>query len=358
MTPPAWPQPHPYAQDFDTFWLVRQLPPAPWPELPPGPVDHQVYGPEGTEWLFPVSDYLNRLTTGGFSQGFSKALGVLLSEAKAVAVPDSTTWGWRTPASAPEIPPSPEVRPMRWIHATIVAKLGALEEINHTLNFRTNPADADQSPASLLTFANQIRDTWTSFFQGFDLLAQNHKKISDHFQAGLVYKEVRTAYLEQTAAATTTTVPGKRGPRKVFHYPRPVYLVPTQYSQFAPGAVHGTDPSGIPPLPYEVAAVLTHTTGLRGPRNRGRIYLGGLASTVMGADGMFDATVKDMGAAYGQNFVNALNTASGNRLHIVSRAYNTSVGVNGVAVGLVPDSQRRRRRSQLEASTQQWQSAG
>lgn len=240
---------------------------------------------------------------------------------------------------------------MRWIHVTIVGNLGATEQVAHTLNFRTNPADVDQDAAALTTFAGQVRDHFVAFLNTAP--AQANIPVIKWLSPDLVYKEVRAAYLEQTVPASVTTEQGKRGPRKVFHYPRPAYLVPTQYAQFAGNGVagQGTDPA----LPYEVAMAITHTTGLRGPRNRGRVFLGGLTSGLIAPGGMFQAQwVEAIGNAWGVRMVNGLNTDTGNRLHVVSRAYASSVGVNGVSVGHVPDSQRRRRRSQLEAAKSVW----
>lgn len=352
MTPPAWAQPHPYAEDFDTFWLVNDLPPAPWPEWRPGDWDPQKYGPPGTVWRYSMGQYWDRLNAPLFSQSFQAALKVLRDELQVGGIVSGESQAWTNPGPTP---PPDWVPRMRWINVTIVGKLGSLEQINHVLKFRTKPApDVDQSEADLQTFANQVRDTWAAFFNGNDLATQNATKISHRFNAELVYTEVHAAYLEQTAAASFTTHPGKRGPVKDFHYPRPAYLVPTQYAQFAQNAVKGTADPGFGSLPYEVALCLTHTSGLRGPRNRGRIYLGGLGAQTVDSHGMFTADVQAVGAAYGKNFVQAINAASGNELHIVSRAYATSVRVNGVSTGLVPDSQRRRRRSLLESSLSGW----
>lgn len=234
---------------------------------------------------------------------------------------------------------------MRWIHATIVGAIGADEAVAHTLNFRTAPApDVDQSPAQLLTFAGQIRDAWVTFLTG----NTGSGTVASRLPNTLVYKEVRAAYLEQTAPATISTHLSRKTGHQVkdFAYPKPDYIVPTQYAAFAGGTAVG---AGTTPLPYEVALCLSLATGLRGPRNRGRFYLGPLDQTMMSTAGQFDATkvaaTRDAFAA----FIHTLNLNTGNRLHVVSRAYATSVGVSGVTAGAVPDSQRRRRRSRPEA---------
>lgn len=232
---------------------------------------------------------------------------------------------------------------MRWIHATVNAKLGDNETLTHTLNFRTAPApDVDQDQAAIQTFADQLRDHWAAFINS---ATAPEVPVKTLLGTHLVYQDVTAAYLEQTAPAVIGTETVKGRPRKTFTYPRPAYLVPTQYSTFAPG-VAGT--STDQPLPFEVACCVSLNTGLRGPRNRGRLYLGGLTSLIMGGNGNFGgAAVGTINRAFA-TFVHNMNTDTGARLHVVSRAYATSVGVNGVQVGIVPDSQRRRRRSRLE----------
>lgn len=238
---------------------------------------------------------------------------------------------------------------MRWWHTTIVGTLGTTESVTHTFNWRTAPApDVDQSEANGLVFAGQIRDAWAAFIGGTGATTDAGKILS----SSLTYTEVTAAYLEQTVPATVTTHPGKRGPVKDFHPPRAAYLVPTQYAPFAAGAVKGTNATA--DLPWEVAAAVTLTTGARGPRNRGRVYLGPFGQNVMGAAGKFGPLTGQLATDLGELFVNAVNTASGNRLHIVSRAYDTSIGVNGTKFGSVPDSQRRRRKGQAEAPVVGW----
>lgn len=225
---------------------------------------------------------------------------------------------------------------MRWILATIVGKVGTDESVSHTLKFRTSPTpDVDQSPEQLLTFGAQVRDAWGNFINA---VVPPGLQLNQMFPSQLSYTEVRVAYLESTA-------PGSKGADGKFHYPKPTYLVPTQYVPWAT-PVAGRGASG--PLPYEVACAMSLVTGVRGPRARGRVYLGPFDKGMMGTDGNFSAQNVDALATGFRDFVHTLNTTTGNRLHVVSRMSNNSLGVNGVRVGLVPDSQRRRRRSRPE----------
>lgn len=341
VDPPPWPDRPDQAQDFDLFWLVRKLPPQPYPDQDYDYGSDSRFGPPGTHWVFPWSSLIDRQTLPGTTKATELAIERLLKKL-AVDLPPTGSASWQTPF--PLAPPAEPVgAPMRWIHATINAKLGDNETLTHTLNFRTAPApDVDQDVAAIQTFANQLRDHWTTFMNSATAPEVPAKTV---LGTHLVYQDVTAAYLEQTAPATIGTETVKGRPRKTFTYPRPAYLVPTQYAPFAAGVAGASTDA---PLPFEVAAVLSLGTGLRGPRNRGRIYLGGLTSLIMGANGNFGAAgIGTLQRAFGQ-FVHNMNTDTGARLHVVSRAYATSVGVNSVTAGIVPDSQRRRRRSRLE----------
>jgi hypothetical protein len=324
-------------------WVVHGVPPAPWPQPGYGYASDPQFGPPGTVWVFNGSDITDRITG---LPGSAFLLKQLLADylAKWCRGPrDRTLLSWVVQDGSD---PSDESRfyGMRWVHATIIGQLDTNEQVAHTLNFRTAPApDVDQDAAAMLTLGGQIRDAWVTFLNS----TTSSGTVKSNLAATLKYTEVRTAYLEQTEpAAITTHTSRKTGhPVKDFAYPRPAYLVPTQYTAFT-----GTTGqcSGANPLPYEVAGVVSLQTGLRGPRNRGRVYLGPFGSVVLGTQGDFNIGITSAIAANFGAFVHTLNTATGVRLHVVSRAYATSVGVNGVTMGQVPDSQRRRRRSRLE----------
>lgn len=341
MHPPPWPDRPDSAQDFDAFWLVRKLPPQPFPDQDYDYGSDPRFGPPGTHWIFSFTSLVDRKTVIGTSKATELGIERVLRKL-AVDLPPTGSMGWTTPL--PNAPVADPVgAPMRWIHATVNAKLGDNETLTHTLNFRTAPApDVDQDQAAIQTFADQLRDHWAAFINS---ATAPEVPVKTLLGTHLVYQDVTAAYLEQTAPAVIGTETVKGRPRKTFTYPRPAYLVPTQYSTFAPG-VAGT--STDQPLPFEVACCVSLNTGLRGPRNRGRLYLGGLTSLIMGGNGNFGgAAVGTINRAFA-TFVHNMNTDTGARLHVVSRAYATSVGVNGVQVGIVPDSQRRRRRSRLE----------
>lgn len=345
VDPPPWPDRPPGAQNFDQFWLVNSLPPQPFPAEDYDYGSDPRFGPAGTRWRFPTERLIDRQTVVGTSAATKSAIEKLIQKL-AIKLPPIGSMGWVTPlALAP--PADPVGEPMRWLHATILATLGGNESVAHTLNFRTAPTpDVDQDPAAVQTFANQIRDNWVIFLAA----VAGANTVQRYMSPDLVYKEVRVAYLEQTAGAGITThVSRKTGrPVKDFAMPRPNYIVPTQFATF--GATQAVGNSDGATLPYEVACCLSLKTAFRGPRNRGRFYLGGLTQTIMGANGNFQPTaVAGLAAAFDEKFLQPLNQTTGNDAHIVSRAYATSTPITGVSAGVVPDSQRRRRRTRLEA---------
>lgn len=224
---------------------------------------------------------------------------------------------------------------MRFCRTVITGDIGLDEHVAHVFQWRTSgQPDQDQSVAQITTFASEVRDAWVDF------LGANpggSGAIATYLSPELSYLDVRASYLEQTAGNT-----------------KPRYLVPTQYVPFVRnGTNNGASSSRS--LPYEVAMCLSLNTNERGARNRGRSYLGPLASNVMGTVGQFDPAIAlHIATAFGQSFVAKLNLDSAFDLHVVSHKFATSIPVQGVRVGSTPDSQRRRRRGRAEQYAQAW----
>lgn len=346
MTAPPWPE-HPLtAVPVGDVWVVKGLPPSPYPFQQNGPFDHAKFGPSGTTWVFTSNDIVDGIThvphTTDFLALALKDLYAKLCQSR----PSQQLFSWVVPADNGT---SPDARSygMRWLHVTVNAKLGSTETMSHTLNFRTAPSpDADQDQAAVQTFANQVRDIWATWWG--TAYGNSNQSMASLVGSEVAYQDVTAAYLEQNAAATITTHTSRKTghPVKDFTYPRPNYLVPTQYAPFATPVTGGNAQQQ---LPYEVACCVSLQTGVRGPRNRGRLYLGGLTAGWMDTNGLFKPAVADVVSSAVADLVHRLNTGTGARLHVVSRAYATSSGINGVTCGLVPDSQRRRRRSELES---------
>lgn len=297
-----------------------------------------MFGPPGTAWgPFSADRVLDRVAPGGGSS-WPDRLVKLLRKIGFRWVNGSGHWV--VPFT---VQPSGEL--MRWARVTVHGKIGTVEEVAHTFTLRTQPTpDAEVDAAAIKTLANRLRDQWVTFLATPG--AGGGPAISTYLSTELVYDEVRVAYLEQLA-------PGARQPDGRVILPRPAYIIPTQYAAFAAGTVKG---SGSPSLPYEVAMAVTLNTNQRGASARGRVYLGPFSNGIMNsAGGLFDRTrATQFGSALGTNFIDAINGTGGWQFQVVSRTHLGASPIQGTRVGVVPDSQRRRRRSQPEVSVQTW----
>lgn len=344
MAAPDWPNHPATAVRTGDHWQVKGVPPDPWPSTNADYSDVSRFGPPLTVWVFTADDLVDAQT---HLPGSAFLLKQLMSDVLAklcVRAPSSQALAWVTPLSG-ENAGETEFYTMRWFRVTVHGKLGTTEEVAHTFAMRTQPnPDVDQTIAQVAALAAAVRDSWAHFIT--TVHAPLGSAPQSLLSAALTYDEVRVAYLEQTAAAT-------RDPNGRYIYPRPAYLVATQYAAFTAGL---TGMTGTPELPWEVAAVMTLNTNVRGASFRGRTYLGPFGAALMGTrNGLFvPATIAGLGSAFGTNFIDRLNTTSGAQFQIVSRTHLHAAPVQGVRVGQVPDSQRRRRRGQPEAYVQAW----
>jgi len=327
--PPPWPERPENAQDFDTFWLVRGLPPEPFPlEDYPYWEEPAVFGPPGTRWVYPISELIDREAAPGTASAVKAAAGRLLALLKTKSPPAGSA-GWEVPGTAPAVPQTPQEAPvpMLWIRTQIVAALSTDEEVVHVHNWRhSTQENAPLDATTVKIVGNAVRNGFAQF-----LSTQGAK-----FPTALQYKEVR-------ASALTQVNPGED----------PEWPLPTQVSPFA--ANTGGTASDIT-LPYEVACCLTLNTNTRGTsRFRGRTYLGPFSAGMMGSNGNFDPTkVNALATAFGTDVIASVEASTDYELHVISQKYGTSAKVTGVKVGQVPDSQRRRRRDRVENYYQAW----
>lgn len=112
--------------------------------------------------------------------------------------------------------------------------------------------------------------------------------------------------------------------------------------------ISGTAGSG--PLPNEVAAVMSLRTAMAGRRTRGRMYLPGPAVSQVDVDARYQPGFGTDVAPAGANFLQPLVVGSVTWTAAVASATGGLLTpVTAVAVGNVPDVQRRRRDTQLEA---------
>jgi hypothetical protein len=348
MAPPAWPQPHPYAQDFDTFWLVNDLPPMPWPEWTPGDWDLQKYGPKGTVWRYSWGQYLDRIYGTGFSVGANRLISSLREEASAVSIPLGSSQSWENPGLVPD--PSIGRFPVRFVRTQIVQAVGTIEQAVHVLHWSPLDGDSALSSVGLKAFSDSVRDSWQTFLNRNTAMnpggGGTFGPWLDTMAPAAKYTEVRTSeviqngpgpWVEYGAGATQIQHPGARA----------LQDGQTVISPFDPAQSSALQGHG-PALPYEVALCITLNTNFRGPRFRGRLYLGPLNAAGMDAAGYFTQPYAQ-GAAQGiGEFIDRVNQGGVTKAVVLSQKYATFAPIQGTRAGRVPDSQRRRRRSQVE----------
>lgn len=227
--------------------------------------------------------------------------------------------------------------PMQWMQTNIHAQLGTNEQLIHSLRWAPDAGGAvpAQSDAAVLAFGQAVRDAWESFVGTGVQHGQQAQST--------IYDEVRVAPYEQT-------VPNVSGQSSAGHMQqlRPTAVVPIASTPGTGGA------GGTQPLPFEVALCVTLRTAAaqtggqsHGRRNRGRVYLGGYAVSLMGSDGLFSGNANQIGIQFA-GFANAVNAATEYHLAVHSMADLVARPVTRVQVGSVPDVIRKRRNAQDE----------
>jgi hypothetical protein len=231
---------------------------------------------------------------------------------------------------------------MRWIQTTHRGTLAGVEQFQFALNWGTPGDDPDLSEAGLMSFAESVRDLfkteWTAGGGGTPNISRHSPDV--------VFTEVGAATLVITDG---TNADGSGGNLSQPH--------PTQWAAWSLGlqpigtATGGTTVS----LPFEVACALTFQSDTRGARGRGRAYMPPFASNVMSAGGVFNNAISTAyGASMGVVFDAVTAENPGIVPVVVSKRAVQLHPVTSILVGRVPDSQRRRRRSQDELRALAW----
>lgn len=105
--------------------------------------------------------------------------------------------------------------------------------------------------------------------------------------------------------------------------------------------------------PLQTACACSHRTGYSGRKGRGRMFVGGLAQTVLDSYGQFTSTFVNNMVAYQGAFLEALaleGSAPYLRPALIPNGTQWAV-IDEVRVGSVPDTQRRRRNQLTETYT-------
>lgn len=226
---------------------------------------------------------------------------------------------------------------MRWIKTTYRGTLGGgVEQFQFSINFGNPGADPTLAEADALPLAEQ--------------LAAIFKTVVNHPTAGMMilcapdvmFTEVGVTQLTQTDA---TGADGSGGNLEQSYE--------TAWANY-PATTEPVGLSGIVTLPYEVACAVTLQTDKRGPSGRGRVYLPPFSSAQMVAGGLFTSAGSALGGTVIGDYFDAVVAATPYVPIVVSRRRIVLNEVTSINVGRVPDSQRRRRRSQDEARVTVW----
>lgn len=338
--------------------VVVGLPPKPWPlgfvtplsDTLPAPVAHTYpdppWGPPGTRYVWTLGQLIDRclqLQTDGIIHSRSE-LDQLLRGVLEVLFPAEADEAVALEAADRSdpillLPGTTEVPAMsyNYVTAQIHGRLGAYEEVSHTLalvHSGTDPAPDTLDEAALQAIAQGVGQAWSAFIA-------DPSGVASYFSTSLVYDKV-------VAAAKTVGGPAPlHGSRKGL-----VKNVGPSAEWTFPAGVAGT---GMQPLPFQCAVVLSLGTDKKGANYRGRLFLGGLSTTVtIGQDGrMSHALGNTLGLAFGTNVVAGLARGAWH-VNVWSGRLAAGREVQNVKVGTVIDTMRSRRRSLPEDPQLAW----
>lgn len=217
---------------------------------------------------------------------------------------------------------------MRWLRVTHRGILGGgVEQFQFKVDLGNPGADPDLDEGERDALSANLANVWSTAW-----LAH-----STHWSALIQFTEIGVAQVTQT---DPTDKYGNGGNQEASM---------TSWTLFPVGAGALQGGGAGPDLPYEVALAVTLQTDHRGPSGRGRLYLPAPHTGAMTTAGIFSAgTVTEASALIG-NYIEAIADATPHMAVVVSPRRIILNEVTSINVGQVPDSQRRRRRSQDEA---------
>lgn len=226
---------------------------------------------------------------------------------------------------------------MRWIRNTIRGLLnGGEEEFQFKMDWGNPGDDPTITPAEAGAFAELSFESLVKNFTG----AGAHP-VATLFTSDVAFTESGVALLTSTDA---TDSDGKNG-NLTYEFPTEWYMTPsiTTYKG-----------SSVDYMPFEVATAVTLLTSVRGPRGRGRCFLPPLGGNWVVAGGLWAVGAAALAGHFIGDWIDEVKANSEYVPLVVSRRALQLHEVTSIEVGQVPDSQRRRRRSQVEARVPYW----
>jgi hypothetical protein len=231
---------------------------------------------------------------------------------------------------------------MRWIKTIYAGTLGAGEEFQHQINFGHPGADPDPSETECAALATYFATKWQDMLNG-TADGLGGAPVTSMFAPDVKYTKVGIVKNTQTYG---TAKDGSGGNLE--------QAFPTSWANInTTVGVTGTA-TGTFSLPYEVACAVSLHTAHTGPSGRGRTYFPPFTVGIVGAGGNFvGGQVQGLGAALG-GFFEDVEGDSALVPVVVSRRRIVLNEVINVTVGIVPDSQRRRRWAMPENPLTAW----
>jgi hypothetical protein len=281
---------------------------------------------DGRWWTISLNEYITRFPDPG-SELLTRAAAAFVGPVPAII---GSIGNW------PIVWKSEDAVYMRWLSSTFRGDLGGgVEQFQHKIDWGLPGADPDLSEAAALTFAELLATKWQALF-GMD------PGFGNMFSTDVRYLEVGVTQKTQTSGTAADGTGGNL--EQDFD---------TQWYSYPLGA----RPQGVysgPSLPYEVACALTLQTNKRGPSGRGRMYLPPFGVNSMTNGGRYAATTSTGAGQFVGIFLGSVVAASPHVPVVVSRRRIILTEITQLLAGAVPDSQRRRRRSQDEARVVAW----
>jgi hypothetical protein len=277
--------------------------------------DYPDTGPHGW-WWGPAGDLLPHLGQHA-AEVLQRALGLIEQSAGLVA---GSLLAW------PVILKGTGSDDMRWLQTTHRGLLFG-EAFQHKLDWGKPGDDPTTSEGDALTLADLLAGQWSTIMATSLLTA---------FSPDVVYTEVGVVELNQSDPGGDVTE-----------------SYGTQWSMYPTGS-RPTGGSATTSLPYEVACAVSTQTDHRGPSGKGRFYLPPFSKDAITNHGLYNmGVVSPVIVAIG-NFIDSIKGSEDLVPIVVSRKHRILNEIKSINVGIVPDSQRRRRRSLSEARVPEW----
>lgn len=228
---------------------------------------------------------------------------------------------------------------MRWISTIVRGTLGGIEQFQFGMQFGNPGADPDPNDSEVAAFAQTLAGYVQSSLA--DVGSLGAAPLST-ITADVVFTEVGAVVKTQTDATNADGTGGNL-----------TYKSDTQWYAYATGA-KPTGTAGGNSLPYEVAHAVTFLTDKRGPSGRGRAYVPPMATSAMSNGGKWNPNYAGAWGEFFGRIFDDVRASDGYVPVVVSRRRIILNEIKAIEVGVIPDSQRRRRRSLDEARVQRW----